>query len=186
MLNAQSLIGNAFKIVKILTNFKKFKKNMSYKILNKAILSNAQQSEMTDKQINKGWFHHSKSTLTPELAARKEIFHIIRADQHPPSQETILNLKTLQQDVDKIIEIAKARWSRHLAEKIYNISFNPKGAWENIRILCKGDKAHRTSPKRIQMKHPSGDLAETDEDHSKVFAKHFGKFLNNKKSIHNM
>ena len=29
---------------------------------------------------------------------------------------------------DKIIEIAKARWSRHLAETIHKMSFNPKGA----------------------------------------------------------
>ena len=32
---------------------------------------------------------------------------------------------------------------------------------------------------------PSGDLDETDEDNAKVFAKHFGKVLNNKKSINN-
>ena len=35
------------------------------------------------------------------------------------------------------------------------------------------------------MRLPSGDLAETDEDNTKVFAKHFGKVLNNKKSINN-
>ena len=35
------------------------------------------------------------------------------------------------------------------------------------------------------MRLPSGDLAETDEENAKVFAKHFGKVLNNKKSINN-
>ena len=35
------------------------------------------------------------------------------------------------------------------------------------------------------MKLPSGDLTETDEDNAKVFAKHFGKVLNKKKSINN-
>ena len=30
-----------------------------------------------------------------------------------------------------------------------------------------------------------GDLTETDEDNAKVFAKTFGKMLNNMKSIHN-
>ena len=93
---------------------------------------------MTNRKSNKGWFHNSKSTLTPELAAINAIHHSIRAGQHPPSQETLLNLKTLQQELDKIIEISKARWSIHLAETIHNMSFNPKGAWENIRILCKG------------------------------------------------
>ena len=33
------------------------------------------------------------------------------------------------------------------------------------------------------MRLPSGDLAETDEENAKVFAKHFGRVLNNKKSI---
>ena len=35
------------------------------------------------------------------------------------------------------------------------------------------------------MRIPLGDLAETDEDNAKVSANHFGKVLNNKKSIHN-
>ena len=51
--------------------------------------------------------------------------------------------------------------------------------------MCKGEKAHHTSPKLSQMRLPSGDLAETDEDNAKVFAKHFGKVLNNRKIIHN-
>ena len=78
-----------------------FKENMSYKHFNEAILRSAQQSEMTNKQSNKVWFHHSKSTLTPVLAYRNAILNIISDYQHPPSQETILNLKTLQQEVEK-------------------------------------------------------------------------------------
>ena len=111
------------------------KKNMSYTLFNEVNLNSAQQSEMTNRQSNKGWFHHSKSILTPALSARNVILHSIKSDQHPPSQEKLLKLKTLQQDVDKIIEISKARWSRHLAETIHNMLFNPKGAWENIRIM---------------------------------------------------
>ena len=84
---------------------------------------------MKNNKSNKEWFHHIKSTLTTVLEARNKILHSIRADKYPPSQETILNLKTLQQKVDKIIENAKSRWSRHLAETTHNISFNPKGAW---------------------------------------------------------
>ena len=83
---------------------------MSYKHFNKAILSSAQQSEMKNKQSNKGWFHHSKSTLTPTLASRNAFLHSIRAEQHIPSQEKILNLKTLKKEVDEIIEIAKSIW----------------------------------------------------------------------------
>ena len=86
-----------------------FNENMSYKHFNKSILRSAKQSAMTSKKINKVWFSHSKCTLTPELASRNAILRSIRADQHAPSQESILNLKTIQQEVDEIIEIAKAR-----------------------------------------------------------------------------
>ena len=106
----------------------KIKKNMSYTLFNEAILNSAQQSEMINRKCNKGWFHYSNSTLTPALAARNAILHSIRVDQHPPSQETLINLKKLQQEVDEIIEIAKARWSRHLADTIHKMLFNPKGA----------------------------------------------------------
>ena len=70
------------------------KKNMSYTLFNEAIINSAQQSAMINRQCNKGWFHYSKSTLTPALAARNAILHSIRADQHPTSQETLMNLKT--------------------------------------------------------------------------------------------
>ena len=85
------------------------KKNMSYKFFNKAILNSAQNSAMTNRQSNKGWFHHSKSTITPSLAARNAILHSIGYDQHTPPQETILNLNTLQQEVDEIIEIRESQ-----------------------------------------------------------------------------
>ena len=96
-----------------------------------------------------------------------------------------MNPKALQKEVDEIIEISKARWSRHLAETILKMLFNPKRVWENIRILCKGEKANHTSPRLIKMRPPSVDLYEMDEDNAKVFAKNFGKVLNNKKSINN-
>ena len=65
------------------------------------------------------------------------------------------------------------------------MSLNPKGDWEDIRIMCKGEKAHHTYPKLIKMRLPSGELSETDEDNAKVFEEHFGKVLINKRSIHN-
>ena len=119
---------------------RKLKNNMRYTLFNESILNSAQQSAMTNRQSNKGWFHHIKSTLTPSLAARSAILHSIRSDQHPPSQETLIDLKTLQQEVDGIIEIAKSRWSRHLSETIHNMSFNPKGAWETYVFCAKGRK----------------------------------------------
>ena len=88
---------------------RKLKNNMRYTLFNEAILNSAQQSAMTNRQSNKGLFHHIKSTLTPLLAARSAILHSIRSDQHTPPQETILNIKTLQQEVDEVIEIRESQ-----------------------------------------------------------------------------
>ena len=47
--------------------------------------------------------------------------------------------------------------------------------------LTGGNSSHHTSPKVIQMRLPSGNLAENDEGNVSVFANHFKKVLNNHK-----
>ena len=80
-----------------------------------------------------------------------------------------------------MIEMAKTHWSRNLVEAIHNMSFQPKEAWENIKLLCKGDKSHHSSPQSIQMSMASGELVTTDEENVWVFAGHFGKVFNDMK-----
>ena len=60
--------------------------------------------------------------------------------------------------------------------------FNPKEAWMSIGKLTGGESSHHTSPKVIQMRLPSGNLAENDEENVSVFANHFNKLLNNHKT----
>ena len=59
--------------------------------------------------------------------------------------------------------------------------FNPKEAWASIGRLTGGESSHHTSPKLMQMRIPSGNLAENDEERFSVFANHFNKILNNHK-----
>ena len=59
--------------------------------------------------------------------------------------------------------------------------FNPKEAWVSIRRLTGGKSIHHTSPKVIQMRLPSGNLAENNKENVNVFANHFKKVLNNHK-----
>ena len=59
--------------------------------------------------------------------------------------------------------------------------FNPKEAWVSIRRLKEGKASHHTSPKVIQMRSPSGNLTENNEENVSVFANHFKKVLNNHK-----
>ena len=59
--------------------------------------------------------------------------------------------------------------------------FNPKADWASIRRLTGGESSHHASPKIIQMRLPSGNLADNDEENVSVFANHFKKVLNNHK-----
>ena len=59
--------------------------------------------------------------------------------------------------------------------------FNPKEYWVIIRILTGGESSHRTSPKVIQMRPPSGNLTENNKENVSVFANQFKKVLNNHK-----
>ena len=47
--------------------------------------------------------------------------------------------------------------------------------------LAGGESSHHTFPKVIQMRLPSGNLAENNEENVSVFANHFKKVLNNHK-----
>ena len=51
----------------------------------------------------------------------------------------------------------------------------------SIRRLMGGVTSHHTTPKLIQMRLPSGSLAENDEENVSVFASYFKKVLYNHK-----
>ena len=99
----------------------------------------------------------------------------------PHPREHFAIWKKLQQKVHEAVDIAKERWSCHLAEEIHNMPFNNKGAWVSIRRLMGGETSHHTTPKLIHMRLPSGILAENEEENVSVFASPFKKVLNNHK-----
>ena len=136
---------------------------------------------MINNSENQGWFHFSSNTLSPTLEARNSVLHDIQSDDNTPSPRTLCHLKTLQQKVDEAVRIAKTRWSYHLVEEIHNTAFNTKAAWVSIRRLTGGNSTHHTTPKLIQMRLPSGSLAEYEEENVSVFANHVKKVLNNHK-----
>ena len=51
------------------------------------------------------------------------------------SSEAKQRLKVAQLAVEDTIALAKAAWSAHQAEKIHSMCFNPKEAWESVRVL---------------------------------------------------
>ena len=151
----------------------------NYTEFNDAILRSGEDTSMINNSENQGWFHFSRHNLAPTLEARNSVLHDVWSDNNTPSPRTLLHLKTLQHKVDEAVSVAKTRWSCHLSEEIHNIPFNPKAAWASIRQITGGKSIHHTSPKVIQMRLPSGNLAENDEENVSVFANHFKKVLNN-------
>ena len=61
------------------------------------------------------------------------------------------------------------------------MTFNPTGVWENTKRLMGGDTSHHTATILIQMRLPSGRLAENSKENGSVFVSHFKKVLNNHK-----
>ena len=128
---------------------------------------------MIDNSKNQVFFRFSCDNLTPTLETRNSVLHRIRYDNGVPSPRTLYHLEALQQKVDKAIDLEEKRWSFHLAEEIHNISFNPKGAWENIKLLMGFGTLYHTDLRLIQMRLLSGRLAENEEDKVSVFVSHF-------------
>ena len=160
----------------------RLKTTCNYTKFNDAILCSGEETAMKKNSEDQGWYHFSRDTLTPTLEARNSVLHAIRADKNTPSPRTLRHLKTLQHKVDEAVSVAKTRRYCHLAEEIHNMPFNPKEAWASIGRLTGGESSHHISPKVIQMRLPSGNLAENDEENVSVFSNHFKKVLNNHKT----
>ena len=61
--------------------------------------------------------------------------------------------------------------------------FNPKEAWESVRVLSGGDTSHHASPTDMRMQLPNGELAKTDAENASVFGPKFHRFFNNRRPI---
>ena len=157
----------------------KSREKHDYTGYNEAILRSAEETEMVVGSKYQGWYHHRRDTLTPILDTINKVLYNIRSTKPAPSYNTLAKLRRLQWDAEKVIAMEKTRWSRHLAEVIHNMSFQPKEGWENIRLLRKIEKSHHSSPRTTQMILPSGDLSTINEKNVRVFSFHFGKVLNN-------
>ena len=57
--------------------------------------------------------------------------------------------------------------------------FNPKEAWDSVRVFSGGDTSHHASPTVMQMRLPNGELETTDAENASVFGPHFHRIFNN-------
>ena len=57
--------------------------------------------------------------------------------------------------------------------------FNPKEAWESVRVLSGVDTRHHASPTVMGMRLPNGELATNDAENASVFGPHFHRVFKN-------
>ena len=105
----------------------KLQEPFSYTQYNDAILQSAEETAMMESDANHGWYHFSWDTITPTLEEQSTVLHSIWADPWNTTTSTLQRLEQFQHKVDEAVDLAKTRWSRHLAQKIQNMPFNPKG-----------------------------------------------------------
>ena len=139
---------------------------------------------MRRKNDNQGWFHHFENILLPIISNRDHLLHKLRTTDSPT--EAILwktRLDRAQNEVTDNILLAKAAWSALQAEQIHNMRFNPKTAWESVKVLAGGMTSHHKTPIVMRLMLPTGLLASTDAENSSVMGPHFKKVYTNHRQV---
>ena len=133
-----------------------------------------------------GWFQFSREELSSLLEQRNNIISTLRHTQDLPqalidSYHEEKNL--LQKLIDIETSLAKSKWYAHHSAKIHDMAFNPRLAWESIKILNGGDTAHHIEKKVMALKLPNGKLAENDAENQSVMHPHLNKVYNNTRPV---
>ena len=59
------------------------------------------------------------------------------------------------------------------------MQFNPKEAWQSVRVLYGGDTSHHNYSTIMHMRPPNWELETTDAENASVFGPHFHRVFNN-------
>ena len=77
------------------------------------------------------------------------------------------------------IEVAKARWASHLAQKVHNMRLTPKEAWKAVKDLCGVLAGHHVKQVTMRFKISTGKLSRNATEHMLVLWPHFSRVFNN-------
>ena len=77
----------------------------------------------------------SKNLLAPVMEERNRVLHQARQDSHMPIEIKKKICREAKKAVNDAVELAKSVWVSHLAQKIHDLSNNPKSAWEGVKEL---------------------------------------------------
>ena len=156
-----------------------------YTQFNEFILKAATETATKSNTPDKGWFHHSLSTLLPTISHRDQLLHTLRTTE-PSSLNTTaikIDLKLAQIEVTDSISLAKAKWSAHQAERIHNMRFNPKDAWKAVKVLIVGKESNHLKPVVMRLRQPTGKLATSDAENVNIMPPHLEKVFKAQRPI---
>jgi hypothetical protein len=159
---------------------------IDYDEYNAAVLKAGKLTMTVTKQKCVGWFQLSCATLAPLLSNCNQFLHAVKRASHlPQSVQSIMqaDLKCLNHHITISVSNAKVKWYAQLCLKIHNMPFNPRVAWEHIRLLAKGKTAHHQKNLHMAMRLPDGTRATNSSKNMSVFGPHFTKVFNNHRPV---
>ena len=136
----------------------------------------------THKRQCEGWFQMSRHTLAPLYTERNTLKHAAKHASYlsPATQATMQSdLKRLTRHISHAVSHAKATWYADICQKIHDMRFDPRLAWEHIRLLTKGEMAHHNKLTNMAMQLPNGNKATNASENMEVFGPHFHNVFNN-------
>ena len=149
----------------------------SYDDFNQMILQAADATLKEEKTTNVGWFAHSAHILSPLFTRRNKLLKISRKDNTncPILREQCIDARKTCNDA---IDVAKGRWAAYLGQKIHEMKFTPKIAWQSIKLLQKGFSGHHHNKIQMNFLLPNGQLSSSDAEHLQILQPHFHKVYN--------
>ena len=69
------------------------------------------------------------------------------------------------------------------SQKIHDMKFNPRLAWEHICLLTKSKLAHHNKMTNMAMQLPGGTKATNASENMEVFGPHFHTIFNNHRTV---
>jgi hypothetical protein len=124
----------------------------------------------------------SRSTLALPYAKHNTFKHAVKHVNHlPPAIQALMqsNLKCLNRHISHAVSHAKATWYVDIFQKIHDMKFNPRLAWEHICLLTKGKSAHQNKVTNMAMQLPDGTKVTNASENMEVFGPHFHNAFNN-------
>ena len=144
---------------------KKFKEmifiGLTYNEFNECINAAVKQTVTTAKRKCEGWFWYSRNILRPLVAEKNHLLHSIKNTKGLTQEfryQMEAELDRRQRHVKDQVKLAKSRYYANLAEGVHDMPFNPRLAWENIKLLAKGETVHHNRNTNMVMRNEDGSL----------------------------